>query len=79
VAVIAHHQRPRADFGPDVSVGSLLTNSGLILKPDLYWRCGRGAEECPAGQASKTSFKYHFGMWILLGMHGLGCRRVRPN
>src|SRR6202042_3469211 len=63
-----------------VSVGSLLTNSGLILKPDLYWCCGRGAEKCRPGQAGKTSFKYHLGLWILLGMHrsGLQACQTRP-
>jgi hypothetical protein len=53
--VIAHHQRSRADRGPDVGVRSLLPDPGLILKPDLDRRRCSGRQKRLFYQAGEVS------------------------
>ena len=68
VPVIAHHQRARADRSPDIGVGSLLTDPGLVLEPDLD-RPAEGAGRQGIGQqAGEVFFKSLFRLGNLLGM-----------
>jgi hypothetical protein len=36
-------------------VGSLLTNSDLVLEPNFDWRCGRGSNKRRFHQAGEVS------------------------
>jgi hypothetical protein len=69
MTVIAHHQRPRADWRPDIGVGSLLTHSGLILKPNLDRRRRRGSKQRRFHHVGKSFFKSRLGSRIFLRMH----------
>jgi hypothetical protein len=35
VAIIPHHQRPRANLSPDIGMPAFLPDPGFILEPDL--------------------------------------------
>ncbi len=50
VPIIAHYQRPRTDRCPDIRVGPLLADAGLILEPNFYRRARRRIVERSARQ-----------------------------
>ena len=45
MAIVAHHQRPRADWCPYISVRALLADAGFVLEPNLYRPAGGRAEQ----------------------------------
>jgi hypothetical protein len=57
MAIVAHHQWPRADRCPDGAVGSLLPHPGFILEPDLDRLARDGGRQCGLQQGGEVSLK----------------------
>src|SRR5580658_2458913 len=76
MAVVAHHRRARTDRCPDIGVSSLLTDSGLILEPDLDRLAGGGLRQGLGDQAAKVFLKAACAAGSFLGWNGRGCSRV---
>ncbi len=57
VAVVAHHQRARADLRPDIGVASLLTDPRFVLEPDFYRATDSGRGECGLCQLAEVFLK----------------------
>lgn len=57
VTIIAHHQRPRANWAPDIGVRALLSDSGFVLIPYLYGCSGGGAEQGCFQQGAEALLK----------------------
>src|ERR1700676_1387124 len=77
--VITYHLRARADRRPDVGERALLTDSGLILEPDLDRCASGGGQKRILHQAGEVFLKVSWAAGSVFGWHGLGCNRVRPN
>src|SRR5260370_14010820 len=76
MTVIAHHQRARADRGPDIGMGSLLADSGLVLEPDLDRPANGAGEPRLLQQTGEVFLKASSASAIFLGWYGRGCSRV---
>ena len=79
MAVVAHHQRARADRRPDIGVCSLLPDPGFVLEPDLDRRAGGAAEQRILQQAGEVFLKASSASATFFGWQGRGCSRVRPS
>ena len=67
MTVIAHHQRARADRGPDIGMGSLLADSGLVLEPDLDRPANGAGEPRILQQTGEVFLKTSSASAIFLG------------
>src|SRR5947209_15418813 len=60
-------------------MSSLLSDPGLVLKPDLYWRADRGAAERLTHQVGKVFLKVISASATFFGCTGRGCSRVNSS
>lgn len=57
VPIVAHHGHTRADQSPSIGVGSLLSNTGFILEPNLDQLVTRGFRQKLRNQGAEVFLK----------------------
>ena len=77
--VVAHTGRTRADFGPDRAQRALLTDTGLVLEPDLERFADCVRRQARGYDVGEVFLNASCASRSRLGLYGRGCSRVSSS